>query len=79
LNVDPYHRSNPFRHAFHPQHGTGIRVSRSLSMTFDDSNDDGQLTGTFTESLVGLTNLAAPLMASGPLILRRVSTISEVQ
>ncbi|MCP5518274.1 MAG: hypothetical protein H7A45_13550 [Verrucomicrobiales bacterium] len=78
LVLDPYHRSNPFRHAFHPRHGTGIRITRAISITFDDTNADGLLTGTYTESLDGLTNLGVPLVASGPLTLRRVSDIGAL-
>ncbi|MCP5522127.1 MAG: hypothetical protein H7A46_11345 [Verrucomicrobiales bacterium] len=78
LRLDPYHRSNPFRHAFHPRHGTGIKVTRSISITFDDTRADGLLTGTYTESLDGLTNLGVPLVASGPLTLRRVSGIGAL-
>ena len=79
LRLDPYHRSNPFRHVFHPRHGTGIQITRSISITFDSTSADGLLTGTYTESLDGLTNLAVPLVASGPLALRRVSDIDTLQ
>jgi len=79
LRLDPFHRSNPFRHTFHPNHGIGFAVSRTMNFTFDSTNEDSLLTGTFTESYEGLTALATPLVASGVFTLRRLSTVSEIQ
>ncbi len=77
--LDPFHRSNPFRHAFHPRHGTGIEVSRAITITFDDTDTDGLLTGSYIDSFYNLTNLATPLVASGSITLRRISDIGDLQ
>ncbi len=73
LSLDPYHRSNPFRHAFHPQHGTGYAISRTFQITFDAAQEPGMLTGTYRETTSGLAR--QPLVSSGRIALRRVSNV----
>lgn len=77
LTLDPYHRSNPFRHAYHPQHGTGYAITRSLSITFDATHDPGMLTGTYQEITRGLAR--QDITSRGKIALRRVSTVANLQ
>jgi hypothetical protein len=77
LTLDPYHRSNPFRHAYHPQHGTGYTITRSLSITFDATHDPGMLTGTYQEITRGLAR--QDITSRGKIALRRVSTVANLQ
>jgi hypothetical protein len=77
LTLDPYHRSNPFRHAYHPQHGTGYAITRSLSITFDATYDPGMLTGTYQEITRGLAR--QDITSRGKIALRRVSTVANLQ
>jgi hypothetical protein len=67
---------NPFRHRYHPDHGTNAYpVVRSIrfQLTQPDPGDDGQLEGVYAETLSGLHKL--PLDVTGSLELRRVSGI----
>lgn len=77
LTLDPYHRSNPFRHAYHPQHGTGYSITRSLSITFDAAYNPGMLTGTYQEITRGLAR--QDITSRGKIALRRVSTVANLQ
>jgi hypothetical protein len=77
LTLDPYHRSNPFRHAYHPQHGTGYTITRSLTITFDAVYDPGMLTGTYQEITRGLAR--QDITSQGKIALRRVSTVANLQ
>ncbi len=79
LTLDPFHRSNPFTHAFHPRHGAGYPVSRAIAITFENSSDDGLLRGTYTELLSGLVASARPLSLSGKITLQRASTLANLQ
>lgn len=76
LRLDPLHRSNPFRHVFHPQHGTGKSLSRSMELQFDDSGSATVLRGTYLETITGLA--AMPIKMKGSLILERVSTTATL-
>ena len=76
LTLDAFHRSNPFRHAFHPQHGTGRNLSRDLTLSFDDSGNANLLRGVWSETITGLT--AAPLTMEGTLTLERLSTTATL-
>ena len=77
LTLDAFHRSNPFRHAFHPQHGAGYTVSRSFSITFDAAPDPTILTGTYQETTRGLSR--QEIVSKGGISLRRISTADTLQ
>lgn len=77
LTLDAFHRSNPFRHAFHPQHGVGYPVTRSFSITFDAAPDPTILTGTYQESTGGLARQA--IVSRGSISLRRITTADSLQ
>jgi hypothetical protein len=77
LTLDAFHRSNPFRHAFHPQHGAGYTVSRSFSITFDAAPDPTILTGTYQETTRGLSR--QDIVSKGGISLRRISTADTLQ
>lgn len=77
LLLDPFHRGNPFRHAFHPRHGAGIAIERAITITFDTTQAAGQLQGDYEETLTGLTN--TPLTVRGRITLQRVTTVRKVQ
>jgi hypothetical protein len=77
LTLDAFHRSNPFRHAFHPQHGVGYSITRSFSITFDAAPDPTILTGTYQETTRGLAR--QEIVSKGGISLRRVSTADTLQ
>jgi hypothetical protein len=77
LTLDAFHRSNPFRHAFHPQHGAGYTVSRSFSITFDAAPDPTILTGTYQETTRGLAR--QDIVSKGGISLRRITTADTLQ
>lgn len=76
LIMDAFHRSNPFRHAFHPQHGTGKNLTRAITIHLDGSGTSDVLRGTFSETINGLA--AFPLISSGAITLERVSTTATL-
>lgn len=77
LTLDAFHRSNPFRHAFHSQHGAGYTVSRSFSVTFDAAPDPTILTGTYQETTRGLAR--QDIVSKGGISLRRITTADTLQ
>ena len=78
LRLDPFHRSNPFRHAFHQQHGKGPQITRSLSRAFDPSQPFAdRMRGTFSETVQGL--IKSDLQLSGRFEMRRVSTVGTLE
>ena len=77
LTLDPFHRSNPFRHAFHPQHGVGYSITRSFSISFDTAPDPTILTGTYQESTGGLAHQS--IVSRGSISLRRITTADSLQ
>jgi hypothetical protein len=77
LTLDAFHRSNPFRHAFHAQHGAGYTVSRSFSITFDAAPDLTILTGTYQETTRGLAR--QDIVSKGGISLRRITTADTLQ
>ena len=77
LTLDAFHRSNPFRHAFHAQHGAGYPVSRSFSITFDAAPDPTILTGTYQETTRGLAR--QDIVSKGGISLRRISTADTLR
>lgn len=78
LQLDPFHRSNPFRHAFHQQHGKGPQIARTLSLAFDPAQPVAdRLRGTFSETVQGL--IKSDLQLSGRFEMRRVSTVGTLE
>jgi hypothetical protein len=78
LRLDPFHRSNPFRHAFHQQHPNGPDIIRDLEIVFDpDQTIPDRLRGTFRETLQGVTTTKLEL--TGRLELRRVSSVNTLE
>lgn len=74
--LDGFHRSNPFRHAYHQKHPKGPTIKRDLSITFDsESSNPDQLSGTYEERITGLTK--SSLTMRGPIKMQRVSTVSS--
>jgi hypothetical protein len=77
LRLDPFHRSNPFRHAFHPGHGKGQDIIRSLDFDFDTEQSSlTTLVGTYTETLQGL--IGGDLIARGRFTLKRVNGVTTL-
>lgn len=77
LTLDAFHRSNPFRHAFHPQHGAGYSVTRSFSISFETAPDPTILTGTYQETTRGLAR--QDIVSRGTISIRRFSTADSLQ
>jgi hypothetical protein len=77
LNLDPFHRSNPFRHAYHQQHSGGAAISRDLRIDFDPEQPVGDtLRGTYSETIRGLIN--SNLTLTGRVELRRISSVASL-
>lgn len=77
LIIDPFHRSNPFRHAFHPQHAAGYAISRDISIVFDTSSNSDLISGFYTEIVSGLSR--SSITTRGPITLSRITAVSELQ
>lgn len=76
LGLDPFHRSNPFRHAFNPQHTVGYDITRSFQITFEASQEPGLLNGRYRETTSGLAR--QDLVSTGRIVLRRVSRVATL-
>lgn len=77
LVLDPYHRSNPMRHAYHQELTKGPKVTRTFTVAFDAQQQlNDELHGNFTEVINGL--IKDNLTVSGRLQMRRVSTVSTL-
>lgn len=77
FDLDPYHRSNPFRHAFHRNHVNGPNITRSMTITFDaDQNASDDLYASFSETIVGL--IQSNLTLTGRVKFSRVSTVDAL-
>lgn len=75
--LDPFHRSNPFRHAFHHDLSKGPQISRVLSVVFDAEQPFADiLRGTCTEVISGL--IQSNLTLSGRVELKRISTVDTL-
>jgi hypothetical protein len=86
------HPTNPFRHRRHPDHTTGIDITRLLSLSFDgtDSRAAGRagygvdrITGTYEEEIFGLHKPLGPsrdigLRVRGHFQLHRISLIDTL-
>jgi len=77
LILDPFHRSNPFRHAFHPSHAAGYAIERDIEISFHANQADGVLNGDYTETVSGLTSY--DIISKGTIRLERVSQVGELQ
>ena len=77
LTLDAFHRSNPFRHAFHPQHGAGYAVTRSFTVKFEAEPDPTILTGTYEETTRGLAR--QDIVSRGSISLRRITKAATLQ
>jgi hypothetical protein len=71
------HPTNPFRHAYHPDHATGFEITRKIALNFAQpvSNVNGVdlLAGTYEETVTGLHKTT--LVAKGTVALHRISTV----
>ncbi|NNM29452.1 MAG: hypothetical protein HKO57_08020, partial [Akkermansiaceae bacterium] len=77
LVLDPFHRSNPFRHAFHQQHPRGPKITRELVIVFDsDQPVPDRLRASYREDITGLTK--SRLTLTGSLELHRVSPVDAL-
>jgi hypothetical protein len=75
--LDPFHRSNPFRHAYHRDLAKGPQITRTISVTFDaDQPVPGLLRGTCTETIIGL--IKSSLTLTGRVEFGRVSTVDSL-
>jgi len=78
LNLDPFHRSNPFRHPYHQEHSNGPAITRELRIDFDPDQPLGDtLRGAYTETIKGLIN--TNLTLTGRVELRRVSSVATLE
>jgi len=77
LSIDRFHRSNPFRHAFHQKHAAGPNITRAIRIVFDSAQpNSGRLTGSFREIMQGPISSAIEL--SGRVDLERVSGVATL-
>ncbi|MGA1238240.1 MAG: hypothetical protein ACO34E_15415 [Limisphaerales bacterium] len=78
LVLDPFHRSNPLRHAYHQSHSKGPEIRREFVFVFEpEPQADGVLRGSYTEIVNGL--IQSELRSSGTIQLRRVSTVAHLE
>lgn len=78
LVLDPFHRSNPFRHAYHQNLPKGPQITRVISVTFDgDQPVADRLIGTFTDQIQGL--IKDNLTITGTVELRRISPVATLE
>jgi len=83
LLLDPFHRANPFRHAFHSKHVAGFPITRSITIGFDPTQSAGRLTGTYTEVLSGAGGVAGlasfDIVTRGSISLQRISEVGTLE
>jgi hypothetical protein len=79
LRLDAFHRTNPFRHAYHPQHGAGYDIQRALTIQLDADyqSGSGRLIGTYQETTTGLATTG--LISRGAVVLQRASFVDYLQ
>ncbi|NQU39642.1 MAG: hypothetical protein HQ523_06795 [Lentisphaerae bacterium] len=78
LRLDPFHRSNPFRHAYHHDQARGPSITRRLEIVFDaDPAITGLLRGRYEETIDGL--IKDSLVISGRVELRQVSGVAALE
>lgn len=77
LVLDPFHRSNPFRHAYHQRHTKGVNITRSFEIVFDpEQTISDRLTGTFSETIQGL--IKSDLELTGRVEFTRISPVGTL-
>ncbi|MFT4638204.1 MAG: hypothetical protein ACI8T1_001523 [Verrucomicrobiales bacterium] len=77
LTLDPFHRSNPFRHAFHQSNSRGPQITRELTIVFDAAQTiPDLLLGSYRETIKGL--IKSDLTLTGKIELRRVSPVATL-
>lgn len=71
------HPTNPFRHRYHPEHGTGLPIQRQIALRFTAPativNGGTQWFGDYEETITGLHR--APLTVRGTVTLNRISML----
>ena len=78
INLDPFHRTNPFRHAYHQNLPKGPDVNRTMTVTFDATQPiTDRLQGNFSETIRGL--IKSDLTLSGRVEFRRISSVAALQ
>lgn len=78
LTRDPFHRSNPFRHAYHQGLAKGPNITRAITLSFDaEQTLPDRLKGTFSETIQGL--IKSNLTLTGRVELRRVSPVATLE
>lgn len=78
VNLDPFHRTNPYRHAYHQNLPKGPDVNRTMTVTFDAAQPVAdRLQGSFSETLRGL--IKSDLTLSGRVEFRRISSVATLQ
>jgi hypothetical protein len=78
INLDPFHRSNPFRHAYHQNLPKGPNINRTITITFDAEQPVAdRLQGSFTETIQGL--IKSDLTVSGRVEFRRISNVAALE
>jgi len=78
LTLDGFHRSNPFRHAYHQKHGKGPKITREISIVFDsDQQVPDRLVGSYEEQITGLAK--SRLTLSGSIKLERISAVDRLE
>ncbi len=78
VNLDPFHRTNPYRHAYHQNLPKGPDVNRTMTVTFDASQPIAdRLQGNFSETIRGL--IKSDLTLSGRVEFRRISSVATLQ
>lgn len=85
MALPPEHPLNPYRHRYHPEHGTGFDIARTSRLEFGATLPGGEpapgaessvatvgvVTGVFEDEIVGLTQ--EPIRLRGPFRLRRLA------
>jgi len=78
LVLDPFHRSNPFRHAYHPKFTKGPQITRSFTVVFDaDQPVADRLRGTFQETIHGL--ISSDLTLTGSVEFHRLINVATLE
>ncbi|MEI6653275.1 MAG: hypothetical protein WCP45_00780 [Verrucomicrobiota bacterium] len=78
LVLDPFHRSNPFRHPYHHNLPKGPNITRRFTIVFDpDQPLTDRLRGTYQETIQGL--ISSDLTLSGRVEFRRVSPVATLE
>lgn len=78
LTLDPFHRSNPFRHAYHQNLPKGPNITRTIEIVLDPAQAiQDRLRGSFQETLHGL--IKSNLILSGRIELHRVSPVGTLE